>query len=87
MKNEKPKINCPAFQKQESVIRNFADSINAADDIQGKTELAEELKKETDVLLNCPDYDNEKLDCKNCRFIAVLRKQAADLVMKARKLA
>lgn len=87
MKNKKPQINCPVFQKQESVIRHFADGINAAHDIQRKAELGEEFKKEIDVLLNCPDYDDENLDCKNCRFITMLRKQTIDMLIKTRKLA
>lgn len=86
-KEEKAKIKCSTFQKQEPVIGNITDKINKAKDVQKKAEYATELQKEVDVLLSCSDYKEENLDCKNCRFIANLRKKTADLIIKAKKLA
>jgi len=80
-------VSCPTFQKQESVIKDITDKINQVKGVQEKATFAEELLKEVDVLLSCPDYDNEKLDCKNCYFIANLRKKTANLIIKAKKLA
>jgi len=87
MRKEEPKINCLTFQKQEMVIKDITNKINMAKGVLEKARLAEELQKETNVLLSCPDYDKEKLDCKNCHFIANLRKKTADLIIKAKKLA
>ncbi len=79
-------VNCPAFQKQEPVIKDITDKINQAKGVLEKARFAEELQKEVDVLLSCPDYDKEKFDCKNCHFIANLRKKTANLIIKAKKL-
>lgn len=87
MPKEEPKISCPAFQKQEPVIKGISDKINSAKDVKEKARFAEELQKEVNVLLSCPDYKKEKLDCKNCHFIAGLRKKTADIIIKAKKLA
>lgn len=87
MQREKPKINCQTFQKQEPVIKDITDKINKVKGVQEKAIFAKELQKEVNVLLSCADFDNKSLDCKNCRFIANLRKKTADLIIKAKKLA
>jgi hypothetical protein len=86
MHKEEAKISCPIFQKQELVIKDITDKINHTKGVQEKAKFAEELQKEVDVLLSCPDYDKEKLDCKSCHFIANLRKKTANLIIKAKKL-
>lgn len=86
MHKEGAKINCVTFQKQEKVIKDITDKINMAKGVREKAIFAEELQKEVDMLLTCPDYDDKKLDCKNCRFIANLRKKTAGLIIKAKKL-
>lgn len=55
-------------------------------EVKQKAEFAQELQSEVDVLLSCADYNEKKLDCKNCRFIANLRKRTANLVIKAKRL-
>ncbi len=87
MDKDNPKINCPISQKQEPIIKELTDNINNAKGVQEKARVSEELKKETDVLLNCQDYDEKRLDCSSCRFIANLRKRTVDLIIKAKKLA
>ena len=87
MDENKSKIGCPTFQKQESVIKDITDKINGAKGVHEKAGFAEEIEKEVDVLLSCPDYDDKSLDCKNCHFIANLRKKTADLIIRAKKLA
>ena len=86
MHKEEPKISCPIFQKQESVIKDITDKINGAMGVQEKAGFAEELKKEVDVLLSCPDYESQSLDCKNCHFISNLRKKTSNLIIRAKKL-
>ena len=87
MKKENAGINCPKFQKQEPVIKEITDKINKVKGVQEKAGFAEDLKKEVNLLLDCPDYDEKSLDCKNCHFIANLRKRTANLIVKAKKLA
>jgi len=86
MDKERSKINCPIFQKQEPIIKELANNINKAKGVEEKARVSEELKKEIGVLLNCPDYDEKRLDCSSCRFIANLRKRTVDLIIKAKKL-
>jgi predicted metallo-beta-lactamase superfamily hydrolase len=86
MHKEETKISCSIFQKQESVIKDITDKINKSKEVQEKARFAEELQKEVDVLLSCTDYKSESLDCKNCHFIANLRKKTAGLIIKAKKL-
>ena len=87
MSKKDAEINCPTFQKQEPVIADITAKINSAKGILEKADFAEELQQEVDVLLSCPDYDEESTDCNNCRFITNVRKKTADLVIKAKKLA
>ena len=87
MDKEEAKINCPIFQKQEPTIKNITGDINLAERIWEKVGFAQELLREVEVLLSCPNYDDKRLECKNCRFIANLRKRTANIIVKAKKLA
>ena len=86
MDKDNPKINCPIFQKQEPIIKELANNINNAKGVEEKARVSEELKKEIGVLLSCSDYDEKRVDCSSCRFIANLRKRTVDLIIKAKKL-
>jgi len=86
MDKKESSINCPTFQKQELIIRDITNKINAIQGIAGKAVFAEELQKEADVLLSCADYKDTIPDCKNCRFIASLRKKTVNVIIKAKKL-
>ena len=87
MSEENAEISCSVFQKQEPVIKDITAKINSAEGVLAKAEFAEELQKEVDVLLSCPDYDQGNTDCSNCHFIANVRKKTTDLIIKAKKLA
>jgi len=87
MQESKSKISCPTFQNQEVVIKDITERINKTKDVRGKARFALELQREVSVLLSCPDYNDKNLDCKNCHFIADVRKKTADLIIKAQKLA
>ncbi len=87
MEENKAKINCSAFQKQESVIKDVTEKINRAKGVQEKARFAEELLKEVDLLLSCPDYDEKSSDCKSCHFIANLRQKTADLIIRTSRFA
>jgi len=79
-------VNCQIFQKQEPVIKDLTGKINKTNGVREKAKFAEELQREANVLLSCPDYDKEKLDCRNCQFIAEMREKTANLIIKAKKL-
>lgn len=80
-------IICRIFQKQEPVINDITDKINAVKNVDEKAKFAEVLQKEVNVLLECEEYDSKNFDCKNCRTIASMRAHAAVLIIKAKKLA
>ena len=86
MEENKAKIGCPTFQKQELEIKKVTYKINMARSVREKAGFAEEIEKEVDVLLSCPDYESQSLDCKNCHFISNLRKKTSNLIIKAKKL-
>ncbi len=87
MKENQAKIDCMVFQERETAIEDITACINRAECVEEKAAFAAELQKEVDVLLSCADYDQNSLDCRNCRFIATLRSRTAGLIMKAKKLA
>ncbi len=86
MSKKDAKISCSIFQKQEAVIKDITNKINAIEGVTGKAVFAEALRKEADVLLSCQDCKDTNLDCKNCHFIATLRRKTTDLIVKAKKL-
>lgn len=86
MKENQVKIDCAVFRKREPAVEDITARINRAECVEEKAVFAAELRKEVDVLLSCPDYDQSSLDCRNCRFIAILRDRTAGLIMKAKKL-
>lgn len=87
MSEENAEISCSIFQKQEPVIKDIIAKINSAKGVLAKAEFAEELQKEVDALLSCPDYNQGKIECNSCYFITKVRKKTADLVIQAKKLA
>jgi hypothetical protein len=87
MPEEDAEINCLTFLKQEPLIEDVTAKINNAKGVLEKADFAEELQKEVDVLLSCPDYDEKNTDCNNCRFIAKVRIKTAGLIIKAKRLA
>ena len=87
MKENQSEMNCcSTFQKQESVIEDITDKMNQAKGVLEKAKFSEELKKEASVLFCCPDYDDRKSDCRNCHFIANLRVETSNLIMKVKTI-
>lgn len=79
-------IVCPIFQKQEQVIKDITDKINAVKNVAEKAKFAEELQKEVNVLLECVQCESRSFDCENCKTIANMRARAAVLIIEAKKL-
>lgn len=86
MTETKPEINCPIFLKREWAIKELTRDINEAKIISDKAERAKQLKHEVEMLLSCEKYDKKNEDCKNCKVISTLRKQTAELLVKAQGL-
>jgi hypothetical protein len=86
MTEPKPEIKCPIFLKREWTIKELTRDINEVKAVSEKAERAERLKKEVEMLLLCEKYNEKNEDCKNCRMISTLRKQTAELLIKAKGL-
>jgi len=87
MHTKEPGIQCPIFLKQEPGINKLTESINQAELVHEKAVFAQELQKEVQVLLECPDYKSDDVQCRNCHFLATVRKKTAEVIIMARKLA
>lgn len=86
MTEPKPEIKCPIFLKREWTIKTLTRDINEAKAVFDKAERAQQLKQEVEMLLTCEKYDEKSEDCGNCRTISTLRKQTAELLIKAKGL-
>ena len=86
MAEPRPQINCPIFLKREWTIKQLTRDINEAKAVTEKAERAEHLKNEVEMLLSCEKYDQKNEDCKNCRIISTVRKETAELLIKAKGL-
>ena len=86
MYQEQDRITCSIFQQKEPIIKEFTDRLNEVEDYQHKIELASDLLRYVDMLLECLEYNANSLDCKNCRFISNIRKKTAGIIIKAKSL-
>ena len=86
MAEPRPQVNCPIFLRREWTIKELTRDINEAKTPFDKAEGADRLKNEVEMLLSCEKYDEKNEDCKNCKIISTLRKQTAELLIKARGL-
>ena len=83
MTKPEQEINCSIFLKREWTIKELTRDINEAKAVSDKAERAVHLKNEVEMLLSCEKYDEKSEDCKNCRIISTLRRQTAELLLKA----
>lgn len=86
MAEPKQEINCPIFLKREWTIKQLTRDINEAKSISDKADRAVHIKNEVEMLLSCVKYDGKSGDCKNCRIISTLRRQTAELLLRAGEL-
>lgn len=86
MQGEKDKIDCKIFKIQDTIIKDITNKINKIEGAEGKSVFAEVLQCEAGILLSCPEYSKNNIDCKNCHFISKVRKNTANLIIKANKL-
>ena len=88
MKNEKniKKIKCAIFKSKNETIEGITKAINEAENIEKKAQLAERLIKEANEILSCEHFDEKRIDCEICHYIANLRKKTANLILKAKEL-
>lgn len=82
-----PHIDCPIFLEYEERIKKLSQSFNAHSISSRRVDKAQELLDIIDILLNCPNYDEESEECKNCHFILNLRREIGRIVLEAAGIA
>ncbi|MCF7888933.1 MAG: hypothetical protein K9L78_02335 [Victivallales bacterium] len=82
MNDETNEIQCSFFLQHENKIQSLTREINAHEKAGEKKTFAEELIEETELLLNCEEFDENEFDCINCHTISTLRKRTAGLISK-----
>lgn len=83
---QEKRIECSIFNKAEATMNDLTQRINQAMTVDQKAEHAQELLEKAKELIDCPQVDKQSRDCKNCGLISNLRKETAELILKARKL-
>ncbi len=86
MAESTPKLTCALFRKREWGIKELTRDINAARNASDKADLASRLMKEVENLLSCERFSDSNSECRKCRTISLLRKQTAELVIRATTL-
>jgi len=75
------RMSCPKYLEMEGVIKRLTEEINKAEEVTTKATKARELMEMADALLSCEDYEEENWNCRNCRKIASLRKEASQIIL------
>jgi predicted transcriptional regulator len=80
--NRKPHIgSCLTYLEKEPAIKQLTEEINKASNVTDKAVKAEELAKMADSLISCAGYQKESWVCENCHRIALLRKEASQIIL------
>ena len=84
--NDTLTIQCNIHQDCFTALNVIKQKINHGASVGIKAKYAEELSDKVICLIDCPQYDDQKQDCKYCRMIAYLHKKTAELIIKAQRL-
>jgi len=82
-----PHVDCPIFLEYEERIKKLSQSFNTHRISSKKVDKAQELLDIIDILSNCPRYNEESEECKNCHFILNLRREIGRIVIEAAEIA
>jgi hypothetical protein len=83
---ENSTIQCSIHQESYDVLNEIKRKINQGTSIGIKAKYAEELSDQVTCLIDCTQYNDQKLDCNYCRLIADLHKKTAELIINAKRL-
>jgi len=84
--NDTSAIHCKTHQDCYTTMNVIKQKINHGAFVGIKAKYAGELLDKVACLIDCPQYDDQKQDCKYCRLIADLHKKTAELIIKAKSL-
>lgn len=80
-------IKCTIFQSKNESMERITEAINDTQDVEKKADLAERLLEQAEDLLSCDNFNEKKLACRNCHYIAKLRRKTANLIIGISDLA
>lgn len=82
-------LNCPTglYDRNKVEIARLTEAINRSPTPPEKIHAAQDLRDCVAVLLDCPDFDEDNLNCRLCRETATLRDKTASVIEKAGALA
>jgi hypothetical protein len=84
--NDTSAIPCKIHQDSFAAMDVIKQKINHGVSVYIKAKYAEELLDKVACLIDCPQYNAQKQDCRYCRMIADLHKKTAELIIKAKLL-
>ena len=67
-------MKCLIYQNKAAVMKEITDRLGRGRANGERTRLAKKLGQEADSLLTCAVYKRDSQDCKNCRALALRRK-------------
>lgn len=68
-------INCPFYEKNQSLLMESKRKINQTNRPIEKTIYAEDVETYANKLLKCSDFDNNREECQYCHQFALRQKQ------------
>ena len=78
-------MSCSKYLEAERAIRQLTEEINRAENLATKADKARELVRATDSLLSCTEYKKGDWSCEGCHRVALLRKEAAQIILHVSK--
>ena len=75
-------MKCLIYQNKAAVMKEITDRLGRGRTNGEKARLAKKLGQEADSLLTCADYKSYSQDCKNCRAVALRRKNMMWSILK-----
>jgi predicted transcriptional regulator len=78
-------MSCSKYLKAERAIRQLTEEVNAAEDVTTKMDKAWELIRIADSFLSCTEYKKGDWSCEGCHRVALLRKEAAQIILHVSK--
>lgn len=79
-------IQCDIYQDCYAAMDEIKLNINQGSTVGIKAKYAEELLDRVACLTDCPQYSDQKQECKHCRMMANVHKRTAEIIIKAKQL-
>lgn len=78
-------MSCSKYLEAERAIRPLTEEINRTENLATKADKARELVRAADSLLSCTEYKKGDWSCEGCHRVALLRKEAAQIILHVSK--